>query len=224
MLASLEAWWISEILSGKAQVGAQYTWSQLYFLYYQAEQMNADSLPIKHQSTLSMCTASVSSAEFLSSHSPLYQRIIPEINCFIWISNRPFLLGFSVGTYMFTWVSTTKSIKRYFTMAHLQFLHQPAHKVCWQLMSLVVPGPSKVTRGEQSSSLTPTRKLKVIVILRKHQLRLLNNKNDITAIPGGVSVVLVVSNLTLTWRCHITTTKLQVAFLICQHLNVFYYH
>lgn len=91
-------------------------------------------------------------------------------------------------------------------------------------MSLVAPAPSKVTREEQSSGLTPTRKLEVIVILRKHRLSLLNNKNDITAIPGGASVVLVVSNLTLTQSCHITTTKLQVAFLICQHLNVFYYH
>lgn len=172
-----------------------------------------------------MCTASVSSAGILWGLFPIlpspkesYQK------CFIWISNRPFLLGFSVGTYMFTWVRTTKSIKRRFIMAHLQFLHQPVHYVCWQLMSLVVPATSKDTRGEQSSSLTPTRKLEVIVILRKHQLSLLNNKNDITAIPVGVSVVLVVFNLTLTRSCHITTTKLEVAFLICQHLNVFYYH
>lgn len=82
----------------------------------------------------------------------------------------------------------------------------------------------KMTKGEQSSGLTPTKKLEVIVILREHQLSLLNNKNDITAIPGGVSVVLVVSNLTLTQSCHITATKLQAAFLICQYLNVFYYH
>lgn len=40
----------------------------------------------------------------------------------------------------------------------------------------------------------------------------------------GVSVVLVVSNLTLMESCHIAAAKLQVAFLICQHLNVFYYH
>lgn len=66
-------------------------------------------------------------------------------------------------------------------------------------------------------------KLVVIVVLRKHQLSLLNNKNDVTAIPVDVSVVLV-SNLTLTQSCRITTTKLQVPFLICQHLNVFYYH
>lgn len=91
-------------------------------------------------------------------------------------------------------------------------------------MSLAVAATSKVTGGEQSSGLTPAGKLEVIVILRKHQPSLLNNKNDITAIPVGVSVVLVVSNLTLTGSCHITTTKLQVAFLICQHLNVFYYH
>lgn len=53
--------------------------------------------------------------------------------------------------------------------------------------------------------------------------QLAQQQNDVTAIPVDVSVVLV-SNLTLTQSCHITTTKLQVPFLICQHLNVFYYH
>lgn len=47
-------------------------------------------------------------------------------NSFIWISNRLFLLGFSVGSYMFTRVLQQKAL-RYFTMAHVQFLHQPAH-------------------------------------------------------------------------------------------------
>ena len=89
----------------------------------------------------------------------------------------------------------------------------------------MVPASAKVTRAEQSRGFAPTSKLEDILILRKlAQLSLLNNKNDTAANPMGVSVVFVVSNLTLTESCRITTAKLQVAFLICQHLNVFYYH
>ena len=59
----------------------------------------------------------------------------------------------------------------------------------------VVPASPKATKGEQSSGSTPVSKLEDILFLRKHQHSLLNNKNDITANPMGVSVVLVVSKL-----------------------------
>lgn len=79
-------------------------------------------------------------------------------------------------------------------------------------MSPMVPASSKVIRGEQSSGFAPMSKLEDILILRKHQFSLINNKKDIAANPMGVSVVLVVSNLTLMESCHTTTAKLQVAF------------
>lgn len=76
---SLESWWISEILSKKAQLGAWKTWSHPCFVCYQAEHMHSASLAVKRllPKYLNKCTASAMLWGFFP-HSPPSPRIIPE--------------------------------------------------------------------------------------------------------------------------------------------------